>query len=181
MPPPSNSRSSRNSRKVAQTRRGYARFPEAAVPFLRSIKLVAGPEVRLLNISRGGALIEGEARLSPGSSLSLRVVTADAVYHLRAKVIRSRAASLVGSAIQYQTAVVFDEEFTLIPAGKREQDAAKTGLRQGAGALHQPRVGPDGRDSVPSIPAETPAMVALDFLDLEPDLGPSRTTDGNDW
>jgi len=105
----------RNQIKNHDERRASPRLPPSAIPSLKGVKLVAGPEVRLVNISRGGALIESEARLSPGSNLCLRLVTAESVYLLKGQVLRSKVASLAGAGLRYQSAVSFVEEFSILP------------------------------------------------------------------
>jgi len=87
--------------------------------------MVAGPEVKLINISRGGALIESEARLSPGANICLRLVTAESVYLLKGQVVRSRASILVGAALLYQSAVSFEEALTILPPTDREEGAVE--------------------------------------------------------
>jgi PilZ domain len=118
----------RNQIKNYDERRGSPRLPPSAIPALKGVKLVAGPEVRLVNISRGGALIESEARLSPGSNLCLRLVTAESVYLLKGQVLRSRVASLAGAGLRYQSAISFSEEFSILPRreGPHESQCSST-------------------------------------------------------
>lgn len=113
----------RNQIKNHDDRRASPRLPPSAIPSLKGVKLVAGPEVRLVNISRGGALIESEARLSPGSNLCLRLVTAESVYLLKGQVLRSKVASLTGGSPRYQSAVSFIEEFSILPGRQRPHRA----------------------------------------------------------
>lgn len=122
----------RNQIKNYDERRASPRLPPSAIPSLKGVKLVAGPEVRLVNISRGGALIESEARLSPGSNLCLRLVTAESVYLLKGHVLRSKVASLAGGGLRYQSAVSFNEEFSILPHRQRPQKSECAATRDSA-------------------------------------------------
>jgi hypothetical protein len=88
-------------------------MPPSVIPHLKAVRIVAGPEARLINISRGGALIETDARLAPKSSICLRVVTAEAILMLKGRIVYSRTAILGSSTIRFHTALQFDEEFLL--------------------------------------------------------------------
>lgn len=101
------------SKKSGAERRRYPRRSPSVIPRLKSVRLVAGPEVKLINVSRRGVLFETDARLAPRSAVALRLVTADAILLLRGYVVRSMLAVLKGSAIRYQSAVEFDEDFVL--------------------------------------------------------------------
>jgi len=102
-----------SSKKNGAERRRYPRRPPSVIPRLKSVRLVAGPEVKLINVSRRGVLFETDARLAPRSAVALRLVTTDAILLLRGYVVRSMLAVLKGSAIRYQSAIEFDEDFVL--------------------------------------------------------------------
>lgn len=173
----------RNERKRDSDRRTAPRLPASAIPSLKGVKLVAGPEVRLINISRGGALIESNTRLSPGSALCLRLVTADSIYLLKGRVLRSRVAFLTGNALQYESALVFDEEFSMLPA-KEQQAAAEAG--EGA-AAHPAETAPaeeELRESEPEEagPAGEPPEVFTVTVSCTEDEGRLREMLGrNSW
>ena len=54
-----------------EDRRKIARFEASAIPDFKSINQVGGPEVKLIKISRGGALMESREWMLPGSNISL--------------------------------------------------------------------------------------------------------------
>jgi len=93
------------------------RFGASAIPSLKSIHQVEGPEIKLINISRGGTLIETQERMSPGSSVSLQLVTTETVYLLEGRVLRCYV-NKIGKVLTYQCAIAFDEEFTILPPGE---------------------------------------------------------------
>ena len=98
-----------------EERRRSVRLPASAVPYL-SARLVGGPDVRLINISRRGVLVETTTRLLPGSPVGIKFVAADATLILRGCVVRSSVAVLNGSALRYHTAVAFNEDIGLCDA-----------------------------------------------------------------
>ncbi len=114
-----------NQRKGAE-RRTAPRLPPSAIDGLRAAKLVAGPEVRLVNISRGGALLETRARLLIGSKVSVKLTTKDGLFTLRGGVLRSRVTVLEAGMILYESAVVFDEEFTQLAEGTLSAEAFRS-------------------------------------------------------
>ena len=88
------------------------RFLPTEFASVKGLRLAAGPEVTLVNASRGGMLIESQCPLAPNESLLLRLVTREAAYLLKGRVLRSRVHSLAANAVLYRIAVVFDEEFS---------------------------------------------------------------------
>jgi len=102
--------------KIIGSRRA-PRFGPSAIPSLKSVHKVGGPEVKLINISRGGALIKTQESMSPGSSISLRLVTTGKVFLLKGQILRCNVYA-IGKVIQYQCAIAFDKDFTILPPGK---------------------------------------------------------------
>lgn len=94
-------------------RRTSPRYESSAIPNLKSINQIGGPEVKLINISRSGALIEGPERMSPGSVIWLQIVTTGAVYHLKGHVVCSTTSSMNDQS--FQSAIAFDRDFTVLP------------------------------------------------------------------
>jgi hypothetical protein len=101
--------------KTGMERRTSPRLPPSAIPALKSISLSSGPEVVLINISRGGALLESDRRLRPSTKICLRLVTAEAVHQVWGRVLRSQVSRLAGG-LHYQSAVAFDQELALLAA-----------------------------------------------------------------
>lgn len=109
------------SQNQGAERRRAARLPATAIPDLRSVQLSGSEtEITLVNVSRGGALLEGMTRLTPRSPISIRIVTAGQNLLIRGRVLRSEVCGYSGAKLKYQTALRFDEEFTLIPADLTE-------------------------------------------------------------
>lgn len=91
------------------------------MPYLKA-RLVAGPEVRIIDVSKRGILLETETRLLPNSPIAIRFVAADASFVLKGCVVRSSIALLTNVALKYQTAVAFEEDIRLCDESLWQED-----------------------------------------------------------
>lgn len=89
-------------------RRVHPRIPADKIPGLSAS---LGPDVgiRLIDISKGGALFEARRRAIPGSEVALRLMTQDGSHLVRGRVVRSRMVRLDSGGMGYQTAISFHE------------------------------------------------------------------------
>lgn len=89
-------------------RREYSggRLPPAA-------RLKPGPQVVLVNLSRSGALVEGQARPRAGSTCELEYTGPLGLVRTPARVARCFVARVEPAAVRYRTALAFD---SLVPA-----------------------------------------------------------------
>ena len=109
-----NANKSKNDAKVYKVQRSSPRFAPTAFPSLKSACLVSGSEVKLINISKGGALLECGERLAPSTRVSLRFITSGGVIQLYGQVLRSTISHLDGG-LRYRSAVAFEQDFPLQP------------------------------------------------------------------
>lgn len=72
-----------------------------------------GRDVQVLELSCGGALIEGRARLVPDSTVQLRLDGGDRALQLRGRVVRCYVSGLDGGIVSYQAGVAFEEHLDL--------------------------------------------------------------------
>lgn len=93
-------------------RRLHPRIPAVLLPSL-SARVVGGPSVRLLDVSRRGARLETSMHLRPGRSVSIRFVVSDATVTLTGAVVRSSVAVVETEDVKYHTALSFAEDFDL--------------------------------------------------------------------
>ena len=144
-------------------RRRAQRFPASAIPDLKSVQLSGTEtEVELVNVSRGGALLEGMTRLTPRSPISIRIVAGGHNFLLRGKVLRSEVCGYSGAKLKYQTALCFDEEFSLLPADQTEP------VRLTADIVDlQPPPPAYAAEAGDPAPAAKPDLGPPDDLDLE--------------
>jgi hypothetical protein len=134
-------------------RRKAQRLHPSALPSLKSVRLVPGSEIRLINVSSGGALLESDNRILPGANICIRLVAEDVLYFLRGRVLQSRASSIRGSALTYECRVAFDEEFSLLSSNADKQqvtaEPVEPAPNQDADSSHEswPAVVEEGTDS----------------------------------
>ncbi len=107
---------SRLLKKLSQTsasdRRQYRRFAASELPGLRSARIKFGPNVALLDVSAGGALLETDARLQPDSEALLELVSSAGEAVVPFRVVRCQITALNGSP-RYLGACAFKEPLDL--------------------------------------------------------------------
>jgi hypothetical protein len=95
-----------------EERRREVRLDATTLPHL-SAHLVRGPAVRLLDISRRGALVESDTPLRPGRSVSLRFATPDAELTLTGCVVRTTVSAVTKTHLKYRIGLSFGDDNTL--------------------------------------------------------------------
>lgn len=61
-----------------------------------------------MNISHGGALVEGRVRLDPGRHVEVSLVARHGPLTLQALVVRASVSNVRADAVVYRTAIQFD-------------------------------------------------------------------------
>jgi PilZ domain len=79
-----------------------------------------GHRVRLIDVSSGGALIETNHRLLPGTSVELQVETGTARASVRGQVLRCAVVRLRPTWVCYRGAIVFDRHLPWFVDERRE-------------------------------------------------------------
>lgn len=100
-------------RKPVDRRDRAERHQRSAVPWLLSVKLPWGLEVRLLNISSTGILLESGARLAPDSVHELTLCGPDTEVVVNASFVRSEVANVNGLGVKYHVAATFEKQIDL--------------------------------------------------------------------
>lgn len=158
-------RQGRPARSGAELRR-FARRPASDVPDLKA-RLVAGSDVRLVNVSRRGVLLETDARLMPNSAVTLRFVTDAASVVLKGRVVRSSIAVLSKATLVYRTAVEFDQDISLVDPRLWDEPVAPIetlpGTDVAANAVADTEANTEAEQTLASAPDAEPE------LDPEPD------------
>jgi len=90
-----------------ERRRAPRRDPGAGEPLAR-VRLRAGRELRVIDVSNSGALVEGEARLLPGTHVDVHVVTRDGRVLVRSRVVRAYVCCVVADSVRYRGALAFE-------------------------------------------------------------------------
>ena len=90
-----------------ERRRTTRREPSADEPLSR-VRFRAGRDMAVVNVSNTGLLVEGVARLLPGTHVDVHVVTKDGRVLVRSRVTRAYVSALDADAIRYRGALAFD-------------------------------------------------------------------------
>ena len=102
-------------------RRTARRAPGPEEPLSR-VRMRAGRELAVLDLSDAGALVEGAARLLPGTHVDVHVVTRDGRVLVRSRIARAYVSHVEASAIRYRGALDFDREVDTSAAEIRVPD-----------------------------------------------------------
>jgi hypothetical protein len=98
-------------------RRVHQRLRPHDVQWLRKLRLKNGPEVSLIDISSGGALVDARVQLKPGSTVTLQMSANSRLIEIPSDVLRCRIATLEGAAT-YRGAFLFAEPVALADLGR---------------------------------------------------------------
>jgi hypothetical protein len=95
----------------AHDRRGAPRHPAARLPSLRA-SILAGPDVTVINVSRGGLLVQSDVRLKPGLGICLSL-TLDGVIHVLDGKVSHATARFEDQRVVYCVGIALDQETTI--------------------------------------------------------------------
>ena len=99
--------------ETSTTRRQWTRLSPENTPSLKGITMTQGNTARVVDISRGGALIETDVRLCPQTKIGFKVLMENGDFRITGSVLRSSIKSLKGAPI-YQSAIVFETPLTIL-------------------------------------------------------------------
>lgn len=128
-------------------------------------RLASGAEVRLIDLSRGGAQFECDRRFLPNATVSLRLVTNDDVVVVSGRVVRSRIVRLAAGGLGYVVAVAFNE---VLP-GAIEGSAASAQRPPDTRATPAATAPPAADAAGNAVPPETVPTDPDAATDFEPD------------
>ena len=94
------------SRKHSE-RRGARRHGVDEHGIVRA-RIRPGHQVTLIDLSPGGALVEADRRLLPGSAVELHIQSADRHASMRGRVLRCSVVRVRAESICYRGAIAFD-------------------------------------------------------------------------
>jgi hypothetical protein len=84
---------------------------------LSRVRLRAGRELSVVDLSDRGALIEGPARLLPGTHVDVHIVTREGRTLVRSRVVRAYVHHLDAGLVRYRGAVAFERAIDTTAAG----------------------------------------------------------------
>jgi hypothetical protein len=100
---------------MTERRRMARRTPGAQEPTCR-VRLRTGRELSVVDLSDGGALVEG-TRLLPGTHLDVHVTTRDGRMLVRSRVVRAYVVDVRADAVRYRGALAFDRSIDTSRSG----------------------------------------------------------------
>jgi hypothetical protein len=114
-------------------RRQAPRLNPSAVPFLKSVTFNQGSEVQVIDISRGGMLLETNERLRPHMKILLKIVTSSSIFKTAGCVLRSYIVALKGNP-RYQSAIAFEDPFQMMDKLKPSQEGKSPDIKKESAA-----------------------------------------------
>ena len=90
-----------------ERRRAIRRSPSGDEPISR-VRFRAGSQLTVVDVSNTGALVEGAARLLPGTHVDVHIVTAEGRTLVRSRVVRAYVSHLEADLIRYRGALAFE-------------------------------------------------------------------------
>jgi hypothetical protein len=108
------------------------------------MRVRAGRELLVLDLSSAGALVQGEARLLPGTHVDVHVMTVEGRALVRSRVTRAWVSHLSADRVEYRSAIAFDrsvrvaEGYPIPESGTENVDAVGTLYPADAAAAGNP-------------------------------------------
>ena len=96
------------SDRVIERRRAPRRTPAIDEP-LSQIRLRAGRQLSVIDVSNLGLMAEGEMRLLPGTHVEVHLVTCDGRLLVRSRVVRAFVCHVSAGQIRYRGALAFNQ------------------------------------------------------------------------
>jgi len=113
---------------AASNRRLHERLKASDLAWLRRARLKYGPDVRVLDLSAGGILLETDSQLTPDTAIVVELIGAASPILAPSRVLRCRVATL-GEVLRYRGACAFKR-----PLQIPELDVRTTRLREASAA-----------------------------------------------
>jgi hypothetical protein len=104
-------------------RRREKRHHRDELPGLWSAKLPWGTEVKLVDVSKRGVLVETTSRVTLGSTLDLQFVGQDAQVSIPARILRTDVADVTGLGVRYRVAASFTRDLEILQTAAAARSA----------------------------------------------------------
>ena len=92
----------------SQSERRKTRRRDAREHGIASARIRPGHQVQLINLSPGGALVEADRRMLPGSAVELHIQAEDRQATMRGCVVRCVVVGVRPASVSYRGAIAFD-------------------------------------------------------------------------
>lgn len=98
-----------------------------------SARVRPGHDVTLIDVSAGGALVEGRYRLLPGANVELQLETSQRSAAIRGRVVRCSVSHLRSTSVCYRGAIAFDRHLPWFVEDESAGSAVPTSERRPGG------------------------------------------------
>lgn len=102
--------------RMSDRRRRPRRTPTSDEP-VSQIRLRAGRQLEVINVSDTGLLAQGEMRMLPGTHVDVHLVTAEGRLLIRSRVIRAFVCRVCRDRIEYRGAIAFERPVSTAAVG----------------------------------------------------------------
>jgi hypothetical protein len=106
-------RAKAEAQKMADERREHRRVPGTLLDWINVARVKYGPEVNIVDLSRGGVLLESDRPLKPGSRQALEIAGPERTIVVPFGVLRSRISAIEPRGAVYRSACVFSRPLEL--------------------------------------------------------------------
>jgi hypothetical protein len=113
-------------------RRTSVRRRPAADETLSRVRLRTGRELTVVDIGDAGALVEGTARLLPGTHVEVHVVTREGRTLVRSRITRAAVFAVAADTLRYRAALAFDTRVNTAPARVVATHSSPSGATAGS-------------------------------------------------
>ena len=115
-----------------ERRRSVRRVPGEDEPLSR-VRMRAGSQLAVLDLSNAGALLEGASRFLPGTHIDVHIITAEGRMLVRSRIVRAYVSHVEADRMRYRGAVAFDRQVDTAAAGYAVPEAlAAVAAEQGS-------------------------------------------------
>jgi hypothetical protein len=154
--------------------RRWPRFRISEVPSITGVSSNAGSRIKVVNISRGGALLQTNERAAPHTKIQLNFATSEGVIQLTGFVLRSSVSSPKGMP-QFQAAVAFDRPLRVFDEPQEPTASMPQSGEFSSGSIELLYKPTEDEES-----AMIPAFLAIHFC-KDKDFAQDETFKLNDW
>jgi len=144
---------------LGSKRKRARRWSGDELPWISSVKLSWGLELRLLNISRSGVLVESGIRLTPGNRTQIQLGGPHSDLVVAARVVRSRVSTVDPLGVRYVSAAQFEQSFDALSPGDTSVGVTPDPDKHLAELVARIRAGADAGERPEELRAEFEAGV----------------------
>ncbi len=118
-------------------RRHAARLTAADGTAVPPVRIRPGHAASIIDISAGGALVESERGLSPGTHIELQMDIGARRWSVRGRVLRCAVAQVHAAGVRYRSAIAFEQQVPWparpdgypVPGVRHSDDCGEAGTR----------------------------------------------------